>query len=183
MRDERDPHGAGLVVDARSCSSLELCRFGQVGADSVEVVDTVARPDSMAGPQAIKMLVRAEQNGVSPEKAGWHRGAGLRGAFVAGSKWVERLDCRLPSSQWARHLGQSVGGGSELRTVKSGNPAASPGRSGLPPHNPTVVQRVSRSVGLGYVRWGEAQTRSLGRIDAPLPNRRYAPRPCKPALG
>jgi hypothetical protein len=39
----------------------------------------LARPDSMAGPQAIKMLVRAEQNGVPPKKTGWSRSAGLRG--------------------------------------------------------------------------------------------------------
>lgn len=36
----------------------------------------LARPDSMAGPQAIKMLVRAEQNGVSPKRL---VGAGVRG--------------------------------------------------------------------------------------------------------
>lgn len=67
MREEKDPHGAGLVVEARRCPSVELCRFRQVAADSVEVIDTVVRPDSMAGPQAVKMLVTAEQMGRTPE--------------------------------------------------------------------------------------------------------------------
>ncbi|AXF18900.1 hypothetical protein CUJ87_31615 (plasmid) [Paraburkholderia caledonica] len=50
--------------------------FDRLAADSAEVIDTVVPPGSMAGPQAIKMLVTAEQNGTTGKSTG---STGVRG--------------------------------------------------------------------------------------------------------